>query len=94
MGGSLPLPPFVANMYTQKGVNCAGLGLILSVGLSLYPTAVKTGASAIVCMATAITIYLGYSSLWGVIVGGLLGFFLSPMCLNIAQAPSVGATTT
>jgi hypothetical protein len=72
--------PFLA------GVNCAGIGFILAVGVSLYLKVVRTAAdAAVTVLAAGLVGYLGYSSLVGVIVGAIFGFLLTPTCLNIGQ---------
>ena len=72
--------PFLA------GVNATGLGLILAVGIALYLHVVRDPADAVVTVVTACLVgYLGHSSLVGVLSGALVGFFLSPTCLDWGQ---------
>ena len=70
----------------RQQVNAAGIGLILAVGVSLYLHVVRDPADAVVSVVTACLVgYMGYSSMVAVPVGALIGFLLSPTCIDIGQ---------
>lgn len=67
-------------------MNAAGIGLILAVGVALYLHVVVNPADAVISVITACLVgYMNYSSMIAVPLGALIGFLLSPTCINIGQ---------
>lgn len=88
--GLLPLWERVRHVKAVKamvrGVNCGALGLILFVGITFFTKAVRVYSDAVVMMLTVSLVgWLNGSCFKAMLAGALVGFLLSPMCLNIGQ---------
>lgn len=71
-----------------NGVNCVGLGLMISVAVSLFIKVVRTAAAAVVATAVATTVgLLNKGALTGVVVGIVTGVLLSPVVFDLGQKP-------
>ncbi|OQS02705.1 Chromate Ion Transporter (CHR) Family [Thraustotheca clavata] len=70
----------------MAGVNSAAIGLVVAAIALLWQHAVHNNASASVCLATGVLVGLfGVPAPFGIVIGGVLGYILSPAVLNIAQ---------
>jgi chromate transporter len=88
--GLLPLWERVRDNYNLKiflsGVNAAATGLVVASIFLLWEKAVHSNASAAVGLATGLLVgVFNFPTSLSIVVGGVLGYILTPAVLNIGQ---------